>query len=171
MKVKIHKNHLLLMLLMAVNLVFCQNKAVLHHQMLSSQGTRVLNAKGLFVSQSIGQLSISGNYSNDNLIVQQGFQQYGLFKTIIESLEKDGVTTSVYPNPFVDDVTVEFSAQLRGPCTIRILDVFGKVLFKDTRDVVTNSLVISSLGYLPTGMYVIQLSSKNYSCIVKLLKK
>lgn len=171
MKVKIHKKYLLLMLLMVVNIVFCQNKVVLHHQMLSSQGTRVLTANNLFVSQSIGQLSISGNYSNDNLIVQQGFQQYGLFKTIIESPEKDGVTTSIYPNAFVDNVTVEFSSKLNGVCEVQLLDLSGKVLFRDKKEVVNNRMIIGSLGDLPRGMYILQLRALDYNCVVKLIKK
>jgi hypothetical protein len=171
MGLKLRKKTILLLLLTVVNIAFSQNKVVLHHQMLASQGNRVLTSNGLYVSQSIGQQSIAGNYIKNGMLVQQGFQQYELFKTIMESPEDGGVTTSFYPNPFVNDVIVEFSSKINGVCEIRLLDMSGKVLYRDSRNVDNNRLVISSLDYLPSGIYVVHLSALNYNCTVKLIKK
>ena len=49
----------------------------LHHQALSAQGTSKELSNGMYVSQTIGQQSVIGNYTKDGKTYGQGFQQSG----------------------------------------------------------------------------------------------
>jgi hypothetical protein len=63
---------LLLALLFSISSLYSQE---LHHQMLSSQGTSKELSNGMYVSQTIGQQSVIGNYTRDGKTYGQGFQQ------------------------------------------------------------------------------------------------
>ena len=56
--------------------------------MLSSQGGLKQTESGIIVSQTIGQTSVIGNYSNRNLAVGQGFQQSKVGRLHIKGLNK-----------------------------------------------------------------------------------
>ena len=49
--------------------------AQLHHQMLSSQGSTSKTNNGVMVTQTIGQQSAIGNFTNKGFDIGQGFQQ------------------------------------------------------------------------------------------------
>jgi hypothetical protein len=53
----------------------------LHHQALSSQGTSKVLSNGIYVSQTIGQQSVIGNYTKDDKTYGQGYKQ-SIFKQI-----------------------------------------------------------------------------------------
>ncbi|MEO8254911.1 MAG: hypothetical protein ABI554_11055, partial [Flavobacterium sp.] len=80
---------------------------ILHHQMLSSQGTTKKLSNGYTISQTIGQQSAIGN-SNKEAVVIQGFQQ-SLWSSHIALNEKTEIVVLTYPNPFIDLVHFQFS--------------------------------------------------------------
>ncbi len=63
---------LLLAFLFSFSTLYSQE---LHHQMLSSQGTSKELSNGIYVSQTIGQQSVIGNYTKDGKTYGQGYQQ------------------------------------------------------------------------------------------------
>lgn len=168
MKQKKRKRYWQLLLLLVGTSAFSQ---VLHHQMFTAQGSSTHTKSGLVVNQSIGQFSIAGTYSKSGLIVQQGFQQYGIFKLSVVVPFDDGITTTLYPNPFVENVKLEFSSEVKGFVDIQLADMSGKILLSDTKSVVNNVLTIESLGYLPRGSYVLSLVASNYKYVVMIIKK
>ena len=134
--------------------------------MLSSQGTST-TAGGLKVSQTIGQLSVAGNYRGSDVIVGQGFQQSLMMKTVKAPVIT--VTTTTYPNPFVDQINFEFSSVISGPIKFSLYDVMGRLVAfqeKPANDIV---LTINELS-LTEGVYFVKLSAKNYNYSTNLLK-
>ena len=72
--------------LISISFLFSINvlPAQLHHQMLSSQGSTSKTNNGVIVTQTIGQQSVTGNYTNNGFDIGQGFQQANWARIILE---------------------------------------------------------------------------------------
>lgn len=134
--------------------------------MLSSQGTSS-TAGGFKVSQTIGQLSVIGNYRGSDVIVGQGFQQSRNMKTVKAPVIT--VTTTTYPNPFVDQINFEFSSVISGPIKFSLYDVMGRLVVYQEKTATDTILTINELS-LAEGEYFVKLSAKNYNYSTNLLK-
>lgn len=139
----------------------------LHHQMLSSQGTTTHASGGVSVRQTIGQQSAIGNYRNSNIIVGQGFQQSNKMKTAVPPIIS--VTTTTYPNPFVDSINFQFSLPVSGPIKISLFDVMGRLVYYKEKTAINNIVTIDNLSFAQ-GEYFVKLTAKNYTYSTNLLK-
>ena len=79
----------------------------LHHQMLSTQGTSKVLSNGTYVSQTIGQQSVIGNYTQDGKSYGQGYQQ-SVWSKYIQSTTNNAITMVVYPNQFISEIKFQF---------------------------------------------------------------
>ena len=138
----------------------------LHHQMLSSQGTST-TVGGLKVSQTIGQLSVIGNYRGSEVMVGQGFQQSRLMKSVKAPVIT--VVTTTYPNPCIDRIHFEFSSVITGPIKFSLYDVMGRLVASQEKPATDTILTITDLS-LAEGQYFVKLSAKNYNYSTNLLK-
>lgn len=134
--------------------------------MLSSQGSSNTTG-GIKVSQTIGQQSVIGNFSTSDALVGQGFQQSNLFKTIKAPVVT--VSTTTYPNPFIDQINFEFSSVVSGPIKFALYDIMGRLITTQEKAAVGNKLTINELS-LAQGEYFVKLSAKNYNYSTNLLK-
>jgi len=139
----------------------------LHHQMLSSQGTTTHTTGGVSVRQTIGQQSAIGNYRNSNIIVGQGFQQSNKMKTAVTPVIS--VTTTTYPNPFIDRVNFQFSSPIAGPFKISLFDVMGRLVYYKEKTAINNIVTIDNL-FFAQGEYFVKLTAKNFNYSTNLLK-
>lgn len=141
---------------------------VLHHQMISSQGTTKKTTNGYIVSQTIGQQSTIGNATKDALVIQ-GFQQ-SFWSSYIALNEKTKITTTTYPNPFTEVVNFQFSESLKEEMTIYVFDITGRLVFQQKVSVDSTRVTIN-LSKLPHSEYLVQLQSNtitHYNKIIKL---
>ena len=74
--------------------------------MLSSQGGNATASSGVVFKYTIGQQSVAGT-TKGNVITQQGFQQSNWGKILEQNTIS--IITTVYPNPFVNEVNFSFS--------------------------------------------------------------
>ncbi|MFV5685690.1 T9SS type A sorting domain-containing protein [Flavobacterium sp. GB2R13] len=165
-------NYQVLMMTVILLLLNCTVEAqMLNRQMLSSQGNNIVLKNGTFVSQSIGQQSVFGSFSNSDFIVQQGFQHSAKsnFNKVVP-LASEVISTLVYPTPLVENLNFKFSLEIKGAIKISILNVSGVLVYKGEKYANGTILSIQSLGYLPTGVYVVYLSASNYKYAGKILK-
>lgn len=139
---------------------------VLHHQTLSSQGKNRLISSGFVVSQSIGQNSPSGTFKNSEIVVQQGFQQYAMNKYIIGN---SGITTKVYPNPFVFELNFEFSQSINDEIQVLLYDLSGK-LVKSIYKKSFNKVLNVDFGDVLDGNYIVLLNIGAYKFSTKVIK-
>jgi hypothetical protein len=139
----------------------------LHHQMLSSQGGTARTSGAVSVRQTIGQQSVTGNYKNSNFIVGQGFQQSNKMKTAVTPVIS--VTTTTYPNPFVDRVNFQFSSPVSGPFKISLFDVMGRLVYYKEKTAINNIVTIDNL-FFAQGEYFVKLTAKNFNYSTNLLK-
>lgn len=152
-------------------LFFCFNVKgqILHHQMLSVQGSFALLPNKVIVYQTIGQQSISGNYIKSNLVINHGYQQSISHVQYSRSVPKDLIITKTYPNPVSEVLNFEFSSSINGIIKVMIFDMLGKVVFYQENKASGNMLTIDNI-YLPEGKYLVKLTSENYNYSTKILK-
>lgn len=140
---------------------------VLHHQMLSSQGTTKKTADGYLISQTIGQQSVIGN-SNKDPVVMQGFQQ-SLWGDYIATNQKTEITVLTYPNPFRDIVNFQFLEPIDEEISVYIFDVAGRLVHKQ-KGTFNNSVLTIQLSKLPQSEYLVQLRSNSMTYYTKIIK-
>lgn len=140
---------------------------VLHHQMLSSQGTSKKIANGYIISQTIGQQSTVGN-SDKNVVAIQGFQQSN-WSTIISSNETNQITTLTFPNPFAEVVNFQFSQAIKEEMSISVFDIAGRLVYQQKKQV-TNQLLSINLSNLPQSEYLVKLQNNTLTYYTKLVK-
>jgi hypothetical protein len=138
----------------------------LHHQMISAQGGKSSLESGILVNYTVGQQSVVGTKTG-NITVQQGFQQSNWNKIIAQN--NVSVSTSTFPNPFLDRINFSFTASVGETISLHIYDVSGRLVFTDNLQVVELTTSID-LKHLPSANYFIQLSSLNYLYYTKIIK-
>lgn len=149
--------------------IFGAQAQELHHQMLSAQGTSKELSNGMYVSQTIGQQSVIGNYTKDGKTYGQGFQQ-SLWGRYIGSNSNNSITTVVYPNPFVSTINFQFSQPLEGPISVNLFDVRGRLIFTTEKEATENILTLD-LPHIADSNYLVRLSTPNYTYYAQILKK
>ncbi|MFA9191222.1 T9SS type A sorting domain-containing protein [Flavobacterium sp. FZUC8N2.13] len=140
---------------------------ILHHQMLSSQGTTKKLSNGYIISQTIGQQSAIGN-SNKDAVVIQGFQQ-SLWSSHIASNEKTEMIVLTYPNPFTDLVHFQFSNPIKDEISIYVFDVSGRLVHQQ-KGQSENAILTINLLKLPRSEYLVQLRSMTMTYYTKIIK-
>ena len=140
----------------------------LHHQMVSSQGTSNTLSSGVKVNQTVGQQSVIGNYNFSTAVVSQGFQKNLLAKSDVLVLA-DKINTIVYPNPFVDHIQFQFSKSLNGLVSITIFDLLGRLVYKEQKEVINNTINLDNLQF-PENEYLVKLSGTNFNYSTQIIK-
>ena len=135
--------------------------------MLSSQGTSTQTSGGITVRQTIGQQSTIGNYRDSNFIVGQGFKQSNKIKTTIAPVIS--ITTTTYPNPFVDSINFQFSSPITGSIKVALFDVMGRLVYYKEKVSINNIVTIDNLAFAQ-GEYFVKLTAKNFTYSTNLLK-
>lgn len=146
---------------------FGQNS--LHHQMLSSQGTSKVLSNGTYVSQTIGQQSLIGNYSKNGTTYGQGFQQ-SVWNKYIQSTTNNPITTVVYPNPFISTINFQFSQPIKDVINVELFDIRGRLVFQKQKLTEENILTLE-LPNIASSNYLVRLSSTNYIYYSQILKQ
>jgi hypothetical protein len=100
----------------------------LQHQVLYAQGTSHKLYSGMYVSQTIGQQSVIGNYTKDGKTFGQGLQQ-SLWNRYIGSNSNNSFITVVYPNSFVSTINFQFSQPIEVAISVNLFDVRGRLIF------------------------------------------
>lgn len=63
----------------------------------------------------------------------------------------------VFPNPFVEKITVDIENTRNYPVVARMISATGKIVYQATAQPVNNSITLDNLGYLPQGNYWLHL--------------
>jgi hypothetical protein len=147
----------------------CQiiNAQQVHHEMISSQGGTTTTANGHLVRYTVGQQSVTGTSSN-GYVVQQGFQQSNWAKILEQNTIS--IATTVYPNPFVNEINFSFSTSPGDKISAYVFDVLGRLVYFEELKNENNSIKLSLL-HLSTSEYLVKLSSDKFVHSAKIIKK
>lgn len=151
-------------------LVFISKNVVaqqLHHEMISAQGGSVITQNGQLVRYTVGQQSVTGTSSN-GYIVQQGFQQSNWGKILEQNTIS--VTTTAFPNPFVNEINFSFSTSPGEKISAYVFDILGRLVYSEDVKNENNSIKLNLLQ-LSTAEYLVKLSSDKFVYSAKIIKQ
>tara|TARA_B100000427_G_C15254781_1_gene483839 strand:+ start:11 stop:487 length:477 start_codon:yes stop_codon:yes gene_type:complete len=156
--------HLILLLFPAI--VFSQE---LHHEMISSQGKNVELESGIYVTQSIGQQSVTGSMSDSSNKIIQGYQQ-AYWNRLISTSTSPSIDISYYPNPIVDIVNFNFTNLPNDELGVMVFDFAGRNVMNRKIDISNYKSTLDMSG-LPSGSYLIYLHNNKINFYTKIIKK
>ncbi len=85
-------------------------------------------AEGVTLSWTIGE-GIIETFSNNEMILTQGFQQPTLKVTLIDESDEGDFHFDVYPNPTRDFLTISFSSENEINCSTQLFDMSGRLFY------------------------------------------
>lgn len=139
----------------------------LHHQMISCQGGNSFNTNNNKVLFTVGQQSVIGSTAN-GISVQQGFQQSNWSKIIEQNTIS--ISTTVYPNPFIDIVKFSFSKSPGSVISLVVFDLVGRLVYSEIIKNESN-LISVNLNNLPSAEYFVKLTANNNTFSIKIIKQ
>lgn len=102
-----------------------------------------------------------------NWYQSQSFGCLGQFTSV--SPEPQALVAKAYPNPFQNEFKLQLEQPLQSAGTVHVLDVMGKVVFKDTWMAGQQEGIMQL--ELPSGMYFVQVQSANKQFSTRLIKQ
>lgn len=117
------------------------SQAKVHHWMMGAQGKSSTLSNGVTVYQSVGQQTVTNTGSAKDF-VQQGFQQ-SYWKNIISKNNSKNIVTQLFPNPFVDFLTITFSSSPGKIITCEIYDLQGRLVFNEKIENTNNQIKLN----------------------------
>ena len=149
-----------------IALIFFPIISIAQHQTLSSQGGVYTSNSKIVVSQSIGQASVIGQYSNALSGVVQGFQQPYWDKLISNNWESLDILIS--PNPFVNQFSIIYAEDAK--MNLSLYDLTGKLVYRKGINFNGPSELVEING-LAVGTYLTRIEINGQDFFTKLLKE
>tara|TARA_S200000501_G_scaffold359550_1_gene385617 strand:+ start:179 stop:673 length:495 start_codon:yes stop_codon:yes gene_type:complete len=150
--------------------IVSSNAQELYKQTILSQGATSNLESGLIISQSIGQESVIGNFSNDNVKIIQGFQQPFWTRLISNSSSVIPIEITHFPNPITDNLNLSFYNYDMGELILSIYDYSGRILMKRNISVESGKSIVD-LTILPSGSFLMGLQNDKINYYIKIIKK
>ena len=138
-------------------------------EMISSQGASVLLDSGHYVSQTIGQQSITGSSYGENKIIQ-GFQQPYWNNLISNSEVLDSIEINHYPNPVITNLNFNFSNYEVGVTNVMVFDFSGRLLMERPLRIESGTAKLN-LSSIPSGSFLVYLRNNKINYYTKIIKK
>jgi len=142
-------------------------QVVLSSEVISPAGGYYeLTNNDITISTTVGELIITTEGSGD-IILTQGFQQPEMPNdpTLIQNVEANGVSMSVYPNPFTDEFTAVVVLEKNDKLTFLLTDATGRIVsFEKVMPQAAGQAVYTfNTNGLATGMYSLTLRNESGS--------
>ena len=136
---------------------------------ISGDATKVtVGENTYYVSQSIGQSSVIGTFTNNSNTILQGFQQPPI--QVKNNLNKNNsLNVVVYPNPINTYVTIIFSELSNTVVNTVLYDVTGREVYLKSQDSTSTFQVDMSL--FSSGIYLLKIISGDKYFTARLIKK
>jgi hypothetical protein len=127
------------------------------------------NNKSYIVQQSIGQASAIGTFSAENYTERQGVIQPNVLAKIRDIAIPLSLEAIIYPNPFVESVTLSFTEQITSKVEVAVFDLLGRLVFSNNYGGEQNLKV--QFNNLSVADYILKVTANNKQFIKKILKK
>jgi len=143
------------------------SNAQLHHSSISSQSINYENST-ISVMQTIGQTSPIGNFTNSNTLLVQGFQHPLITTYFTERNIKLKIST--YPNPFDNELNIEFLNQNVNQAEFNFYDTSGRFI-KSFYKMNFNNITKLDLQGLSSAEYILNIKANQKNHSNKVIKK
>ncbi|MEN3325005.1 T9SS type A sorting domain-containing protein [Mariniflexile soesokkakense] len=121
------------------------------------------------IQQSIGQTSAIGTFSNGTYTLRQGFIQPNVLSKIVDKNIPLNLGVSVYPNPFVADLTLTFNEDVSGTVKVSLYDIFGRLISE--KKYLADKVITINFSDLQIASYIIKVNANNKQFVKKIIKK
>jgi hypothetical protein len=170
-----------LSLICLCSLIFCTHFLVaqtVESSTIAAGGTnKVINGK--YYSHVIGQSSvIVGTSTNSGLTMRQGFKQPTLLSRTIRNSgfkiqvgEENPITYTVYPNPFLDKLQIQFSELSKSPTFIAIYTISGQSIWEKMYPEKIDEVNLTDFQNVQSGKYILHIVYKGKPAVVSLIKE
>ncbi len=115
------------------------------------------------LSSTIGQVIVP-TLESQNKSITQGFHQpgYGIFVSTLNT-RAASLLVKAYPNPFSEEINLDFGGAYFKDLQVNIFDVTGKQvsLLKFSNSAVTGEKAVIQTSTLPSGIYIIKVSTSD----------
>ncbi|NMH89392.1 T9SS type A sorting domain-containing protein [Flavivirga algicola] len=129
----------------------------------------LFTSKGQYtVSQSIGQSSIIGTYTNNGYYLRQGYQQPPHNIKIVKQSNTNNLLATVYPNPFEQTVSIAFTENMTKAIAVLVYDIRGKLIY--SREFQPSKRIDLDLKHISNGSYLLKAISNGKLLNAKLIK-
>jgi hypothetical protein len=154
----------------AVCVAFTARSQTVTPNVVASDGGHTQGSGGS-ISWTIGE-PISETYSNASNITTMGFHQPEIISLADMIAEQgNGAELLVYPNPVLNEVTVDFAGIKQGSYSLEIIDVLGRLLYRSDANISSSSQQARlRLGEYASGSYFLLINGESLHKTVKLIK-
>lgn len=151
----------------AVFMLFFLSPVCLFAQGASSSTISAAGAKGVvqgkYYSHVIGQASVvAGTSVKNGLTVRQGFKQPNLIARSIQKsglkiqvAEENSISYQVFPNPFIDQLTIKFSEQSTSPTFVAIYSITGQSIWESIYPSNISEVKLLDFKQVKAGKYIL----------------
>lgn len=141
--------------------------AQVQRQMQSTQGGVYATSQGVVVSQSVGQQSVIGGHSSNNVVLSQGFQQKN-WALLIDS-NTETFQPTLYPNPFRAGITLSFRTEINSPVTLALYNIAGIKAYTTTFTPGGASAYVA-ISKIPSATYMAKITYEEHTYYQYLIK-
>ncbi|MEL7002042.1 MAG: T9SS type A sorting domain-containing protein [Bacteroidota bacterium] len=136
--------------------------------MAGSSTEMTIDQRAYFVSQSIGQASITGTITKNGRTLRQGFQQplYQI-RTGVQSIGK--LNARIYPNPSKRWLNILFKEELSDEISLSLYDNTGRLIVNEKYN--ASASVKLDITTVNNGIYVLKAISGRKQLITTIVKQ
>lgn len=153
-------------LLLSILCVIIQQLVI--SQEVISNGGNEYNTNNHSISFTIGE-TFTEHYENSSEDVSHGFHSYSFLISDLTFLTELN-EIKIYPNPFIDNLNINYSNDYNLSHKLKILSVTGSVIL--LFDLNKKHNIIQLGNFIPKGQYFMEISNQNQVIFTsKLIKK
>ena len=127
-----------------------------------------IDGEHVIVQQSIGQSSITGAAHSTEASAFQGFIQPNLLDKILTPDVPQVLEAKFYPNPFVEQIYIEFDFLPETDINVDIFDILGSVVWSNTYS--STDYIVFEPNNLSYGYYFLKVQCDGMQRVEKILK-
>ncbi|MGE5943859.1 MAG: T9SS type A sorting domain-containing protein [Flavobacteriales bacterium] len=136
----------------------------------SGVSKEITNGRNTYlIQQSVGQPSVIGTVGQGDYIFRQGFIQPDVLSKIMEKDIPLNLQLSVFPNPFVEQISLVFNENIQGDIQITVFNILGAQMYSKSYQ--SNQQVDMLLSWLSSGEYILKTIANKKQFISKIIKK
>ena len=127
-----------------------------------------VDGETVIVQQSIGQSSITGVAHSSEASAFQGFIQPNLLDKILTPDVPQVLEANLYPNPFVDQIFIEFDFLPETDINVNVFDIMGSVVWSNSYS--STDYIVVEPNNLSYGYYFLKVECDGMQRVEKILK-
>ena len=127
-----------------------------------------VDGENVIVQQSIGQSSIIGSAYSSEALAFQGFIQPNFLDKILTPDVPQVLEANLYPNPFVEQIFIEFDFLPETDINVSVFDIMGNVVWSNSYS--STDYIVVDPNNLSYGYYFLKVECDGMQRVEKILK-